>query len=89
MAELTCTKGMLRIDMFGGVYISQNDKWKHLPRSVSDNTEHEALMKEWEAFVEAVDTNSSPQVSGGYGKHIIEICLAARESSLKSQEIWL
>lgn len=89
IAALTCTKGMLNIDMFGGVYIGKKDRWTHLPESVSDNTEHEALANEWKAFTEAVETNSRPQVTGEYGKHIIEICFAARESSLKKKEIWI
>ncbi|MCK4749250.1 MAG: Gfo/Idh/MocA family oxidoreductase, partial [Bacteroidales bacterium] len=89
IAELTCTKGMLRMDMRGGVYMGKNDRWMHLPGSESENTNHEALLNEWDAFIRAVETNSVPQVTGAYGKHIMEICFAARESSLNKKEIWI
>ena len=89
LASLTCRKGLLRIDMRGGVYIGQSEKWTRLPRSQSENAEHEALVNEWKAFLHAVETGSSPPVSGEYGKHMMEICLAARESSSNNREIWI
>ena len=89
LAELTLTKGMVRIDMFGGVYIGKNDRWNHLPESLAGHTEQEALLKEWSAFVECVETSSEPPVTGEYAKHIMEIVFAARESSLQKKEIWI
>ena len=89
LASLTCRKGLLRIDMRGGVHIGQSEKWTHLPRSQSENAEHEALVSEWKAFIHAIETGSPPRVTGDYGKHMIEICLAARESSSNNREIWI
>lgn len=89
MTSLTCTKGMLNIDMFKGVYLGRNEKWTHLPESVSDQTEHEALVNEWKAFVKAIETDSTPQITGEYGKHMMEIVLAAKRSSMEKKEIWI
>ncbi len=89
MATLTCTKGILRCSMFEGVYIGRNDKWTHLPESVSEDTEQEALVNEWKAFIEALQVDSVPLITGTYGKHIMEIIFAARESSLQKKEVWI
>ncbi len=88
-ATLTCTKGLLRSEMFGGVHIGKNNEWKYLPGSASQGTDHETLLNEWKAFVEAVETNSPPQVTAEYGKHIMEIIFAAKESSRQKKEIWI
>ncbi|MCK4746826.1 MAG: hypothetical protein KAT15_07325, partial [Bacteroidales bacterium] len=77
------------IDIRGGVYIGKNEKWTHLPGTASENTDHEALVNEWTAFVDAVGMNSPPPITGSYGKHIMEIVFAARESSLHNKEIWI
>lgn len=89
MAELTCTHGMLNVDMFKGVYIGKNEKWTHLPESVSDQTELEALVNEWKAFAKSIETNTSPRITGEYGKHMIEIIQAAKRSSMEKKEIWI
>ena len=89
LATLTCEKGILRIDMTGGVHLGQKEKWNLLPGSKSETAEQEALVNEWNAFINAVESESIPQVTGEYGKHIMEICFAARESSLKNKEIWI
>ena len=88
-AILTCQKGMLKIDMFGGVYLGKDGHWQHLPESLAENTEHEALTMEWNAFISAINKGSQPMVSGEYGRHIMEICFAARESSKKKREVWI
>jgi len=88
-ATLTCVKGMLQTEMFGGVHIGKNNEWKYIPDSASPDTEHEALLNEWKTFASAIEANISPQVTGEYGKHIMEIVFAARESSLQNKEIWI
>ena len=88
-ATLICEKGMLKSEIFGGVHIGKNNEWKYIADSASPETEHEALLNEWKAFVRAIETNTSPQVTGEYGKHIMEIVFAARESSVKKKEIWI
>jgi predicted dehydrogenase len=88
-ATLTGTKGMLQSDMFGGVHIGKNNEWKLIPDSVSPDTEHEALLNEWKNFAAALETKLPPQVTGEYGKHIMEVLFAARESSEQNKEIWI
>ncbi len=89
LAELTLGKGMLRIDMFGGVYIGKNEQWTHLPGSFVRDTEQEALHQEWSAFIACVGRGSESPVRGEYAKHIMEIVFAARKSSLEKKEIWI
>jgi phthalate 4,5-cis-dihydrodiol dehydrogenase len=88
-ATITGTKGMARAEVFGGVHIGKNDKWDYVPDSASEDTDHEALIRELKDFAEAVETNSAPQITGEYGKHIMEIVFAARESSKLKKEIWI
>ncbi len=88
-AILTCQKGMLKIDMFGGVYLGKEGGWQHLPESSAENTEHEALTMEWDAFISSINEGSHAMVSGEYGRHIMEICFAARQSSQEMREVWI
>lgn len=88
-AILTCQKGMLKVDMFQGVYLGKDGHWLHIPESLAEDTEHEALTMEWNAFISAIKEDFQPMVSGEYGRHIMEICLAARESSRKKREVWI
>ena len=89
LAELTLGKGMIRVDMFGGVHIGKNEQWTHLPHSLAGDTEQKALQKEWSAFIACVESGSESPVRGEYAKHIMEIVFAARKSSLEKKEIWI
>jgi len=89
MATLTCTRGILRCGMHEGVLIGRDDRWTHVPESVSRDSEHEGLANEWKAFIGAIRSDAEPTVSGIYGKYIMDIVFAARESSLQKKEVWI
>ena len=87
--EITCTKGMLKINHLGGVYIGQKEAWSLVPDSIAEHPEEEALQNEWKAFVRSITMEKRPPVSGDYGLHIVGIIEAARQSSKMKQEIML
>jgi len=85
--ELTCTKGMLNIDRSTGVTIGRDEQWHAVPESGSANTMHEALVGEWRAFLQAIELEREPPVSGSYARHIMAAAFAAEESSRLKKEV--
>src|SRR5690606_17234567 len=87
LTELTCTKGMLNIDYVSGVSIGRDEKWQPVPNSGLQDWMHEALVREWEAFIRAVCHGEPPAVSGEYARHIMAAVFAAEESSRMQREV--
>jgi predicted dehydrogenase len=85
--EITCTKGILRMDNLTGVSIGRGEKWEPVPDSMSPDWMQEALCYEWKAFLEAIETGSASPVSGRYARHIMVAIFAAEESSRVQQEV--
>lgn len=85
-SELICTKGMMRIGPSKGLFIGKNEKWEQLITS-NENWMLQALVNEWQEFREAVINNRSPQVTGEYARHIMEVVLATFESSNTGKEV--
>ena len=60
LTELTCTKGMLKISYDAGIQIGRDEHWQLIPESVapamSRNWMATALIDEWRAFIEAIQT---------------------------------
>ena len=89
ITEITCTKGMLKINHLGGVYIGQKEAWSLIPDSIAEHPEEEALQNEWKAFARSITMEKPPPVSGDYGLHMVGIIDAAIQSSKMKQEIML
>lgn len=88
--ELTCTKGMLSIDYATGVQIGREDRWQTLPESVPQGSwMHEALVAEWQGFLNAIDHDREPPVSGETARTTMELVFAAERSSAEGREIRL
>ena len=87
LTELTCTRGMLTIDYAGGVSVGNNEEWRQVPDSATDNWMHVALIAEWRGFVDAVRAGQPPPVTGAYGRHIMAAVFAAEESSRLHEEV--
>jgi predicted dehydrogenase len=75
------------VDYATGVTIGRDEQWQVVPGTGSTNSMHEALVHEWRAFVQAIETDSEPAVSGTYARHIMAAAFAAEESSRLRQEI--
>ena len=89
LTEMTCTKGMLRIEYTEGVSIGRDEKWLKVPEPGSSQWMEEALLNEWRAFISAIDQGTPSPVTGSYARHIMSVVFAAEESSNSKCEIAL
>jgi predicted dehydrogenase len=48
---------------------------------------HEAVVGEWRAFLDALERNVAPPISGEYGRAIMRVAFAAEESSQTGRAI--
>jgi phthalate 4,5-cis-dihydrodiol dehydrogenase len=87
LTELTCTRGMLNIDYVNGVSIGRGEQWQTIPDSGSGTWMHDGLVNEWRAFVQAIEEDSVPAVTGAYARHIMAVVFAAEESSAHGGEV--
>jgi phthalate 4,5-cis-dihydrodiol dehydrogenase len=89
LTELTCTRGMLNIDYMDGLTIGRGEKWQPVPDSGSQTWMHEALVNEWRAFIDALQADREPPVSGAYAREVMAVVFAAEQSSRERREIAL
>jgi predicted dehydrogenase len=87
ITELTCTKGMLKIDNSRGVFIGRDEQWQLVPESTGENWMAAALVNEWQAFVAALEQDSETAVTGEFGRHIMAVAFAAERSSALRKEV--
>ena len=87
VTELTCTKGMLRIDNSRGVFIGRDEQWQRVPESAGEDWMAAALVNEWLAFADAIEHDTETAVTGEFGRHIMAVAFAAEESSELRKEI--
>jgi predicted dehydrogenase len=87
VTELTCTKGMLKIDNSRGVYIGREEQWQLVPESTRENWMAAALVNEWQAFLDALEQDTEMAVTGEFGRHIMAVAFAAEEASRLEQEL--
>ncbi|NQU50979.1 MAG: Gfo/Idh/MocA family oxidoreductase [Bacteroidetes bacterium] len=86
---ITGTKGMIKADMFKGVWLGQNDEWKRIKEPESGDPEVEALIFEWSDFIGNIMDKKPVSISGEYGRHMIEVIEAAQISSQLGKEVYL
>ncbi|MCC6616649.1 MAG: Gfo/Idh/MocA family oxidoreductase [Anaerolineae bacterium] len=89
LTELTCTKGMMNIDYVSGISIGRDERWQIVAETSDDNWMHNALVREWRAFLNSVEHGAPSAVPGDYARHIIAVILAAQQSSAAGREIAL
>jgi predicted dehydrogenase len=88
--ELTCSRGMLTIDYVSGVQIGRDERWQTVPESVPQGSwMHDALVSEWSAFLNAIDSGTDSPVSGQQAREIMRAAFAAEQSSSEGREICL
>jgi predicted dehydrogenase len=87
VTELTCTKGLLKIDNSKGVFIGRDEQWQLVPESAQEAWQDFALVNEWQDFVEALENDTEPAVTGEFGRHIMAVAFAAEEASRLEQEL--
>jgi len=86
-SELICTRGMMRVDPSQGLFIGRNERWEQQMKTTNKDWMLQALVNEWQEFAEAILNNRPPQVTGEYARHIMEVALAAFDSSNTGKEV--
>ena len=87
LTELICTEGMLNIEYGKGVWLGQDDQWKHLPYTLTDDWMQDAMDEEWRQFVHAITHNEQSPVSLESARHVMAVIFAAMESSRTGKEV--
>jgi predicted dehydrogenase len=85
--QVICANGSLRFSQHGGKYVQvgKGDKWEDVPFEDAPAEMH----NEWKAFAEAIALDIEPPTHGAYGRHILEILLAAEQSAISGREVML
>ena len=86
---ITGTKGIIKADIYKGVWLGQNDAWQLVEEPAQEDPEEKALALEWQDFVDKIKSNEPPSITGEYGLHIMEIIEAAHKSSQLGEEVFL
>ncbi len=89
LTELTCTKGLLKIDHANGVFIGKEESWQLVPESASETWMQDALVSEWQAFTRALETSNPMPVTGDYAQQIMQVMFAAERSSQEKMEVMI
>ena len=82
--EAHCALGQIEYDVRGKVRVGVDNEWRDVEHDGSDG-----FMEQYRHFVESVTAGVRPQTSSHYGRHILEILVAAEESSITGREVHL
>jgi predicted dehydrogenase len=85
--DLVCENGTLRIDPDRGVAIGRGGQWSDVANSRDPQWMQNAVIREWQAMVTAIENDAEVPVSGDYGRHIIACIEAAMVSSREQRDV--
>jgi phthalate 4,5-cis-dihydrodiol dehydrogenase len=85
--ELIGTHGALRIDYANGVHIGRQERWTQVPNSSREDWMLEALVQEWRAFDQAIQTKTEPPVTASVAQDVMRVIFAAQTSSREQREV--
>ncbi len=87
--EVICTHGSLRFShsKLDGptLLLGKGDKWTPVEFDATPLN----MTYEWSYFAEAIELDIEPACPGEYGRHVVEILLAAEESAITASEVVL
>ncbi|MDA0710204.1 MAG: Gfo/Idh/MocA family oxidoreductase [bacterium] len=85
--HVICANGSIRFSQHGEkfVKVGKGDVWKDVPFEDPPAEFH----NEWKAFAESIIEDIEPPTPGEWGRHMIEILLAAEKSAITGQEVVL
>lgn len=87
IGEFICTKGMVKVSTFPpnpGLWAARKNAYEPVPFEDFD-----AMAAEFRAFGECVRDNAAEPVSPEHARHVMEVMLAAEESSRTGREVRL
>jgi predicted dehydrogenase len=85
--DLVCENGTLRIDPDRGVAIGRGGQWSDVANSRDPAWMQNAVIREWQAMVAAIENDAEVPVSGDYGRHIIACIDAAMISAREQRDV--
>ena len=85
--DLVCENGTLRIDLDRGVSIGRGGQWSDVANSRDPAWMQNAVIREWQAMVAAIENDAEVPVSGDYGRHIIACIDAAMISAREQRDV--
>jgi predicted dehydrogenase len=85
--EIVCERGTLSIDYARGTTVGRGQRWESVPGSIEKDGAGRALVRQWQAFVAAVRTGTTPPVTGEDGLHVVACIEAAFQSSRERREV--
>lgn len=84
--ELSGTQGRLRLDA-QGVWLGHHGQWRLQPLVLETDWPLSPLVRQWQEFVQSIEQNQTPAVSGGYAMQVMRVIFAAEQSSVSLQEV--
>ncbi|MEL4375968.1 Gfo/Idh/MocA family protein [Brucella cytisi] len=85
--ELVFDNGVMTVDFFKGVTLGRSLKWQPVEGSIEPEVPERGLVRQWHAFVHAVNTGSLPPVTGEDGLHVVACIEAAFKASRERREV--
>lgn len=85
--EVICEGGTLRLDANGRMEVGRGGVWRDLPCPDEADPMDGALRRQWEAFIDAIETGGPSPIGADYGRHLVAIIAAARQSNEERREI--
>lgn len=85
--ELVFDNGVLKVDFFKGVCVGRDLAWQHVENSIEQDVPGQGLVRQWRAFVHAVETGTEPPLTGEDGMHVVACIEAAFKASRERREI--
>ncbi|EFG36440.1 4,5,-dihydroxyphthalate dehydrogenase [Brucella sp. NVSL 07-0026] len=85
--ELVFDNGVLTVDFFNGVTLGRGLKWQPVENSIEPAVSEQGLIRQWNAFVHAVETGTTPPVTGEDGLHVVACIEAAFKASRERREV--
>ena len=85
--DLICENGTLRIDPERGVAIGRGGQWSDVANSRDPEWMQNAVIREWQAMVAAIEERCGGAGVGDYGRHIIACIDAAMISAREQRDV--
>lgn len=85
--ELVFDQGVLTVDFFKGVMRGRGHKWEDVGNSIEPQVPERGLIRQWDAFVRAVETRTAPPVTGADGLHVVACLEAAFRAARERREV--
>lgn len=85
--EIVCEAGVLVVDFFKGVMLGRGQTWRPVPESFEDDVAGRGLVRQWQAFLQAVRDGTAPPISGEDGLHVVACIEAAFTAAREHREV--